>query len=452
MECALMSSIPTTIFESAAAMRRGELTPSALLDACLNRIDRLEDQLHAWVCVDEENARREARRLDEELAHGKPPRTPLHGIPVGIKDVFDVIGLPTQAGSPLLRGQIAAADAPVVACLRRAGAVIVGKTVTTEFACFDPSPTRNPWNPAHTPGGSSSGSAAAVATGMCLAALGSQTGGSITRPASYCGVCGLKPTFGRLSLLGVVPIAFHLDHAGAFTRTVSDLELVWTVLSQDQPDALAAPTPPPRLGVLGGFFTERADDAVRSATHAALARLEAAGARLSPCPLPEEFLEVHSNHRRIMAVEAAEYHRWRYLAHRDQYGPNISALIEEGLSVTAVDYAAALKFQAGFRREVLDSLSPFDALIAPATVTPAPASLDTTGDPAFNSPWSLGGTPTLSLPCGLSPQGMPCSLQFIGRWQGEAELLRVAAWCEARLRFEPWQMRAFADADHSPNA
>jgi aspartyl-tRNA(Asn)/glutamyl-tRNA(Gln) amidotransferase subunit A len=437
-----MSSVPTTIAESAAAMRRGELAPATLLDACLDRIHRLEGQLHAWAHLDEESARRDARRLGEELAHGKPPRSPLHGIPVGIKDVFDVLGLPTQAGSPLLRGQVAAADAPVVACLRRAGAVILGKTVTTEFACFDPSPTRNPWNPAHTPGGSSSGSAAAVATGMCLAALGSQTGGSITRPASYCGVCGLKPTFGRLSLQGVVPIAFHLDHAGAFARTVRDLELVWTALSQEQPSAQAMPPSPPRLGVLGGYFDERADEVVRAATRAALARLEAAGAQVSSLPLPDDFLEVHSNHRRIMAVEAAEYHRWRYHAHSDQYGPNISALIEEGLSVTAVDYAAALKFQANFRREVLDSLSAFDALVAPATVTPAPASLETTGDPAFNSPWSLAGTPTLSLPCGLSPEGMPCSLQFIGRWRGEAELLRVAAWCEGQLGFEPWWVKA----------
>jgi aspartyl-tRNA(Asn)/glutamyl-tRNA(Gln) amidotransferase subunit A len=425
-------------------MRRGELAPSALLDACLERIDQLEDRLHAWVYIDEENARREAYRLGEELAKGNLPRSPLHGIPIGVKDVFDVIGMPTQAGSPLLRGHMATADAPVVAGLRRAGAVIVGKTVTTEFACFDPAPTRNPWNTSHTPGGSSSGSAAAVAAGMCLAALGSQTGGSITRPASFCGVSGLKPTFGRLSVQGVVPIAFHLDHVGSFARTAGDLSLVWSVLDQQTPSAMSTTTSPPRIGVLSGYFEERADDAVREAMQAALVRLASAGADLATCPLPGDFLEVHSNHRRIMAVEAAEYHRWRYVAHREQYGPNISALIEEGLSVTAVDYAAALKFQAGFRREILDLAADFDVLATPATVTPAPPTLETTGDPAFNSPWSLAGVPTLSLPCGLSPEGMPCSLQLIGGWRRESELLNMGAWCESQLAFpglaaSPWE-------------
>jgi aspartyl-tRNA(Asn)/glutamyl-tRNA(Gln) amidotransferase subunit A len=273
---------------------------------------------------------------------------------------------------------------------------------------------------------------------MCLAAIGSQTGGSITRPASFCGVCGLKPTVGRVSVAGAVPITFHMDHVGPFARTIDDLALVWSVLGDDVSAGIEPQEEilPPRLGVLTPYFEERADAAVRAATRAALDRLQAAGAKVAACPLPEDFLEVHSVHRRIMAVEAAEYHRWQYTEHRAQYGPNISALIEEGFAVTAVDYAAALKFQLRFRDESLAMLHNFDALVTPATVTPAPASLETTGDPAFNSPWSLAGLPTISLPCGLSPNRMPCSLQLVGGWNDERELLRIARWCEQRLGFD----------------
>jgi aspartyl-tRNA(Asn)/glutamyl-tRNA(Gln) amidotransferase subunit A len=431
-------SLVHSLSEAAARLQRADTTPTALLDECLERIHAWEKTIHAWVCLDEDRARRDAQRMGEELASGKPPRSPLHGVAVGIKDIFDVAGLPTQAGSPLLRGNVATRDAALVARLRQAGAVIVGKTVTTEFACFDPSPTCNPWRVTHTPGGSSSGSAAALATGMCFAALGSQTGGSITRPASYCGVCGLKPTFGALSLQGVTPVSFHLDHPGPMARTVDDLTILWRLLSGEEgPDSHSENRPtPPRIGLLGEFFDERADAAVRAATQDAMQRLAQAGAQIKPLPLPQDFLEVHSNHRRIMAVEAAEHHRWQYHAHSDQYGPNISALIEEGLSITAVDYAAALKFQTTFRHEAMDLLTEVDVLATSATPTPAPSSLETTGDPAFNSPWSLAGLPTVCFPCGVSPEGLPCGLQLIGRWRGEEPLLDAARWCEKVLEFQ----------------
>lgn len=430
-----MPEVPSTLVEAVEQIRLGVVTPMALLEACLNRIERLDDRLHAWVRVDAERARQQAERLGAELRSGKPPRSPLHGVPIGVKDVIDVISLPTEAGSPLRRGKTALADAPVVAHLRRAGAVIVGKTVTTEYACFDPSPTRNPWNLAHTPGGSSSGSAAAIAAGMCYGALGTQTGGSIIRPAAYCGVCGLKPTFGRLSIQGIVPVTFHLDHVGPLARTVADLAILWSVLSEDETAIEHVENAPPRLGLLRGFFEERADAAMREALEDALARLKAAGATVVECPLPENFLEVHSMHRRIMAVEAAEYHRCEYAAHSEQYGPNISALIEEGLSVTAVDYAAALKFQSMFRHEAFEMIANVDALVTPGAPTPAPADLGTTGDPSFNSPWSLAGLPTVTLPCSLAANGLPCGLQLIGRWRGERELLKTALWCERRLEF-----------------
>ncbi len=296
-----MSEETLSLAATAERLRAGETTPVNLLETCLARIRALDHELRAWVHVDESGARRDAVRLGDELRQGRPPRSPLHGIPMGVKDIFDVMGFPTLAGSPLRRGHIAAADGSMVARLRRAGAIVLGKTVTTEFACFDPPPTRNPWSLAHTPGGSSSGSAAAVAAGMCLVALGSQTGGSITRPASYCGVCGMKPTFGRLSVQGVVPIAFHLDHVGPIARSVEDLALVWRVLADEACDAPDANVPP-RLAILGGFFEEQADAAVRTAAADAVEQLQAAGANVVARPLPDDFLEVHAVHRRIMAV------------------------------------------------------------------------------------------------------------------------------------------------------
>src|SRR5262245_19352757 len=215
-------NMPRSILDAATQMHERQLTTRQLVDRCLARIEEREDQLHAWVLVDAGGARAAADKLGEELARGVC-RGPLHGIPIGVKDIIDVEGWPTRAGSPLREGHIARQDATVVARLRAAGAVLLGKTVTTEFACFDPPPTVNPWNHACTPGGSSSGSAAALATQMCLGALGSQTGGSITRPAAYCGVAGCKPTFGRVSRAGVVPISHHLDHVGPMGRRVSDL-------------------------------------------------------------------------------------------------------------------------------------------------------------------------------------------------------------------------------------
>ncbi|MBI3836526.1 MAG: amidase, partial [Planctomycetia bacterium] len=223
-----------SLVEAAAAIRRGDSTPLELVADCCTRINRFDSQVHAWVVVDASAAFQAAERLTRELADGWW-RGPLHGIPLGIKDLVDVEGFPTRAGSPLTETAPARQDATVVARLRAAGAIILGKTVTTEFACFDPSPTRNSWNLANTPGGSSSGSAAALALSMCLGAIGSQTGGSITRPASYCGVAGCKPTFGRVSRSGVVPVSFHLDHVGPMARTAADCAVLLKAIAGDDP-------------------------------------------------------------------------------------------------------------------------------------------------------------------------------------------------------------------------
>src|SRR5262245_156932 len=258
-----------TIASAAAAFRQGKLTPVDLFDQCLERIDRLEDRLRAWVLVDRERARTDAVRLTDELKRGTD-RGPLHGIPIGVKDLFDVFDWPTAAGSKRWANSYARQDCPVIVRLRSAGAVLMGKTVTVAYAAFDPPPTRNPWNAERTPGGSSSGSAAAVACGMCLAALGTQTGGSITRPASYCGVYGFKPTYGSVSLEGVVPFAPSFDHGGMLAGSVRDLALA----AQPQAGTFDPPTDytgridkPVRkvLGLPSGFFDSQAEPVMAEA-------------------------------------------------------------------------------------------------------------------------------------------------------------------------------------------
>ncbi|NLF69752.1 MAG: amidase [Candidatus Anammoximicrobium sp.] len=429
----LMSFQVPPIPDAVDLIRHGQLSPRRLVDHCLEQIRRFEDRVHAWVCIDERGAIAEAERLGDLAGQGRL-LGPLHGIPVGVKDIIDVAGMATEAGSPLLRGRIAPQDAPVVARLRAAGAIILGKTVTTEFACFDPSPTRNPWNLGHTPGGSSSGSAAAVALEMCLAAVGSQTGGSIVRPAAYCGVAGLKPTFGRVDTAGVVPVSRHLDHVGPLARSAADLGAMFAAMTGADDRALDLPAPP-TISLIGEFFLQQADDAVRDVMVAASEALLQAGASLQMLRLPESFFLTLAMHRCLMAVDAAESHLQTFVEHQDSYGPRVRALIEEGLSTAAIDYALALRHQGQFRRD-LEAIIQGDVIAAtPATPTPAPATLQSTGDPSFNSPWSHAGLPAATIPCGLTPAGLPCGLQLIAAPHQEQRLLSVAAWCEQVLTF-----------------
>lgn len=457
----LFPPLAETIVGVGQALRAGRSSCEDVLQTCLSRIVEWDSEIHAWVLVDREGALNQARELDTELQAGRC-RGPLHGIPVGIKDIVDVAGLPTAAGFRPWAERIAEDDATVVKRLREAGAVIVGKTVSTQFACFDPPATRNPWNLERTPGGSSSGSAAAVACGMCLGAIGSQTGGSITRPASFCGVTGCKPTYGRVSLAGIVPVAFHLDHPGPIARSVGDLGVLLEAISGfdehdpfsvDQPSpaicesvaefARIQPKPPRessellqiqlqeplRLGRLGGLFDERAEPSAVDALERALETFRSAGATIHPVQLPETFETVLENHRIVITVELAAFHEERLKEHRDEYLPGIRSLIEEGLAVGVTDYARSLQHQAHLRREMGTCFQNADALVCPATIGPAP-DRSTTGDPAFNAPWSYTGFPTVSFPIGLSPEGLPLGIQLVGRPFGEADLFRTAAWCE----------------------
>jgi Asp-tRNA(Asn)/Glu-tRNA(Gln) amidotransferase A subunit family amidase len=437
-----------TIHAAAEAIFHGRLSPVDLLTACLERIDRLETRVQAWVLVDRDGAREVAEERAREIGKGRW-RGPLHGIPVGIKDIIDVFDWPTAAGSKRWAQSIARRDAVVVERLRAAGAVLVGKTVTTPYASFDPPPTRNPWNVERTPGGSSSGSAAAVACGMCLGALGSQTGGSITRPASYCGVAGCKPTYRRVPGDGMLPLAPSMDHPGPIAGCVRDLAVLLQAVGgpdprdpecdpRPMPDLLTAlrhEQPPPRLGRLRGLFESRAEPAVQALMERVVADLRRASAVVVDMALPAGFAEVEARHRTVMAVEAAAYHGLRLRRHPDDYGPRLRGLLEEGLSCPAPEYAHCKEHQRRLREEMLTCFEGLTALLTPATPGPAPDAA-TTGDPVFNSPWSYTGLPTVSFPAGWDGAGLPLGVQLVGRPWSEAELLAAAAWAEDVLPVE----------------
>src|SRR5262245_43355191 len=447
---------PTTITDASGFIRRGELTPVELLEQCLARIDRYEDRVRAWVYLDRDGAREQAERLTAELKRGEN-RGPLHGIPTGIKDIIDVFDMPTGCGSKLWANSYARRDATVVERLRQAGAVILGKTVTTAFASFDPPVTRNPWNLERTPGGSSSGSAAAVACGMCLGALASQTGGSITRPASYCGVCGLKPTYGRVSVDGVLPLAPSMDHVGAMANCVRDLAILFQAIAgPDSRDGLqffrhepvydctrtideylnpAGRPRVPELAALAGLFAELATLDVLGPFRAACDGLRADGAEVEHSVPPADFADVIRRHRVIMAVEAAEYHGERLRRHPEDYPPRVRALIEEGLRCSAVEYRQCRLHRDDVEEQINRLTDRRRFLLTPATTSP-PLDAATTGDPAFNSPWSYTGQPTVSLPFTRTAEGLPLCLQLVGYNNSEDELLAAAAWCERAIGFD----------------
>ena len=434
--------IDSALHVASVGIRRRQVLPTELVDSCIERIRQYDSDIRAWVLVDEEAARREAEILTTEAIQGKF-RGPLHGIPVGIKDIIDVAGLPTEAGSPLRKGHIAPQDAPVVASLRQAGAIILGKTVTVEFACFDPSPTQNPWDPdfARTPGGSSSGSAAALAMEMCFGALGSQTGGSLVRPSSYCGVATCKPTYGRIDRTGVVPVSFQFDHVGPMARRVRDVATLLKAISATQdfiprPAADSQPLLPayPRLGVVEEFFMSGAADNVRTVVEAALKPL-AEQVEIAVARPTVDFEAIQEIHTTVMAVEAAAYHRENFEAHRESYGPMIAGLLDQGLATSAEEFADALRSLHEYRRRAPAMLAGFDALIMPATDTTAPG-LETTGSKRFQCPWSCAGLPVVSLPCGLADDGMPVAVQLVGRHHDDERLLQIAEWCEGQFGFD----------------
>lgn len=440
-----------TLAEASELIHKGELSPVDLVRSHLDRIAALEPHLLAWARTVPEQALAEAERLEKLLRKGTR-LGPLHGIPVGIKDIYYTAGLETAGGSRVLAGFIPTYGATVVRRLREAGAIILGKTATTEFAYADPAPTRNPWSPGHTPGGSSSGSAAAVAAGMCLGAFGTQTVGSIVRPAAFCGVVGLKPTYGRVSRYGILPLAWSLDHPGPMAKTVRDAALLLEAVAGPDPnDPSAAYRPVPRYaGMLGDplggltagipdrYFPEHASPAVMAAFREAVRVLEELGMHVRDVQLPACFEAGVEAGRVVLHCEAAAFHRDRFRARRNEYGPKLAALIEAGLLVPAASYLRAQQVRSEAIAAMRRLLAEVDVLLAPAAPGPAPEGLGSTGDPVFNAPSSTFGLPSLGVPMGFAPPGLPLGLQIMGRHFDEATILRVGASFEAAT---PWHTR-----------
>lgn len=432
--------------EAARRIRAGALSPSNLVAACLKRIDATEPTVAAWVRLDRDAAARVAVQRDIEAREGRF-LGPLHGVPIALKDIFDAAGVPTTSGAPDWATRKPTADATSVARLRAAGAVPMGKLTTTPFAFLDPCATRNPWNPEHTPGGSSSGPAAAVAARMVPLALGSQTVGSVLRPAAYCGVVGFKPSHGRISAAGVLTLAESFDHVGLFTRCVEDCALGLALLAGPDPaDPHAAAVPvddyvaaivdplPPRIGVLGTLIA-RAEPAMAAHLQTVGAALRTAGAHLVDVEPPESFPVLREAGDVVLAVDAAHAHGALYAKHAAAYPPRIKELVERGRGISALQYLAAQEARRGARAALAALADRYDALLAPTIGAPAPRGLGATGDPSFCAPFTFAGLPALSLPTGMQG-GLPLAVQLIGAAWGESRLLAAASWCERVVAFD----------------
>ena len=435
-----------TVSEAMDGIKSGHLSPVALAESLLQRIEALEPRLHAWISLHSEQVLEEARERERELARGEV-RGPLHGIPVGIKDIFYTAGVKTTAASKVYADFIPSYDATTVRRLKESGAIILGKAMTTEFANSDPSPAVNPWNAAHTAGGSSSGSCVAVAARMCPAALGSQTGGSTLRPASYNGIVGLKATYGRISRYGVIPVSWSLDTVGILVRTVEDAAIMLGVLAGHDPSdpgsslepvaeyrqVLHSMDAPPHIGLIRDFFYEHSTAEVRSHTDEVAQRLARAGAEVEEVRLPQGFGTVPAAHRVIMNVECAAFHQEMFRDRAEEYGPKLRQIIETGMLVPGVSYLQAQRLRRALRRDMDKLAARFDALFTPCTPSEAPRDLTTTGDPVLQSPWTFVGLPTISLPSGLSGSGLPLGIQLAAPSFQEPRLLAVARWCEETL-------------------
>jgi Asp-tRNA(Asn)/Glu-tRNA(Gln) amidotransferase A subunit family amidase len=417
--------------EAISLLRNGTITSEALVRACLDRIEAEDGRIGAFEHIDAAGALAQARAID-----ARTPKPPLAGLPVAVKDIIDTADLPTECGFAPYRGRRPDRDAACVARLRAAGAVVLGKTVTTELAFFQPGKTRNPHDLARTPGGSSSGSAAAVAARMAPAALGTQTAGSIIRPASFCGVVGFKPTHGLVPLDGVSPFAASLDTIGVLVRRIADVSPLLEALAPGAFAPVPALRPAPRRPRVALCRTEQWPLA-RASTHRivdeAAARIGLAGAPVAELDLGPAFAGLAEAQRTIMAVEAARTFRAIVARHGDAVSAVLRDLVRDGEGVTADREDSARQQRARCRELLGDVFARFDVLLTPSAVGEAPVGLASTGDPAFNRVWTLLGTPCVSLPGARGPEGMPVGIQLVGAPDGDAALLSAAAWVERAL-------------------
>ena len=417
-----------------ASIARGECSPVEAVERCLRRISERESEILAWAYVAETEALEQGRQLTEEL-QSKGPRGPLHGIPFGVKDIFDTQGMSTEWGTPVHEGRAPGADAALVARLKQAGAIVLGKTHTTAYAYFDPAPTRNPRRPRHTPGGSSSGSAAAVADGMAPFALGSQTQGSVLRPASFCGITGFMPSQGSLPVEGLMPFSPTLDHPGMFTPTVEDMAFLWAAVG---PSKNAAADFRSVLGAIGfsvpPWPIEGAlEPEMRSSFEGFVVKLRERGLAVERAALPSSLRRLPEAILTVMSREAAEIHGEDFRRHGAKVGRRLALLIEAGF---AIDLAACQQARNAIETARSDFSAAVDGRIwiTPAALGPAPATLETTGDPRCNSPFTALGAPSISFPFASAANGLPLGLQLTAGRAQEKRLLAAARLIEERSR------------------
>lgn len=430
------SIVQLTACDIAVGVAAGEFTPNEVVEAYLARINALEERIQAWSHLDRDAVRAEAAILSGEAAAGRL-RGPLHGVPVGIKDEFHVAGTVTHMASPEPQPE----DAAAVARLRAAGAIIMGKTHMPVEGQMPP--TRNPWNLDHTPGGTSSGSGAAVSARMVPVALGEQTAGSNLRPAAFCGVEALKPTYGRISRFGCYPFTWSHDHVGIIGLTMADIALLLSALAGPDPrdrNSLPDPAPPPdleistirppRIGVIRNFFPERTEPAMQAAIDASAARMQAAGAQVRNVLLPEGFEIVWTIHRVVGGPEGFTLHSRRYAEEPDQ--PLTARRLASAL-IPASYYLQAQRIRHYLWTRVQELFSDVDALLLAVAPGPAPKGFGSTGETTMLAPWSCLGYPAITVNGGLSPEGLPLGLQFVGAPLADYSLLRTGAWAEKVL-------------------
>jgi Asp-tRNA(Asn)/Glu-tRNA(Gln) amidotransferase A subunit family amidase len=424
-----------SLVEMADAIASARITARSLAEAQLGRISATDATVEAWAHLEPDRVRRAADRCDAAPAAG---RGPLHGIGIGVKDIIATAELPTQMGSVVYAGHRPQDDAECIARRKRAGGYVFGKTVTTELAYYHPGKTKNPWNAKHTPGGSSSGSAAAVAAGHVNGAIGTQTNGSVIRPAAYCGAVGFKPTGGTIPAAGVHVFSETLDQVGTFARSVADIARLTSATADPGRIApiVASGTNAPRLAWLGDFPWTRVDVDTSTTLAAAAARLRERGAEVVQVTIPEKWRDANVILRTIMMYEAATHLAALQDRERARFSAKLNAAIDEGRATPRGDYATAMARRDAAIAAFTEWLTGFDAILTPSAPSAAPAGLESTGDPACCTLWSLLGFPALSLPIGLADNGLPLGLQIAAPANADDRLLSVAQWCEVQLPFK----------------
>ena len=432
-----------TATEALDALKQGNLSSTELVQDCLTRIDEVEESIGAWVHLDKELALEHARQADEFRQRGLP-LGPLHGLPIGIKDIIDTSDYPTERGTVLHQGRTPSTDATLVSLLREAGAIILGKTVTTELAVFAPGKTRNPHNLEHTPGGSSSGSAAAVSAAMSSLSVGTQTNGSVIRPASFCGVYGFKPSFGRISRHGVLKQSNPLDTIGVFARSLSDLALISDVLMRyDSQDNAMKPTaapcisrmldePPPIDPHFAFVRTPKWEQVDQSSKDAFRELIDSVNEKITKTidviDLPSQFGDIYQDHQNIMEADLALNFAKQYHDGKSKLSSILCDMIERGQKVLATDYNASLEKVKEYTESLEEIFDEYEAIISPSTLGSAPAGLETTGSPVMNTIWTMCGNPAINLPLLQDSEGLPIGVQLIAGKGDDARLFRTSRW------------------------